>query len=288
MQSRSCPMQIKKSSWNSSVEPMLNCLKVDPKDLNQRAELQKILITNQARNHLNKFVRAAWPIVEPSTVLKWNWHIDAISEHLEAVTNKQIQRLVINIPPGHMKSLIVSVFWPAWVWITKPEWKGLFSSYASELAIRDSVKCRTIIESDWYRQGFQNGWNLSADQNRKDFFQNTKQGFRISLSVGGKGTGFRGDAVIVDDPLNAADATSKAIRDSTIAWWDQTMSSRLNDQATGARVIIMQRLHEDDLTGHVLLTGGWEHLCLPSEFEPKRKSVTSLGVADKRDKDKDL
>src|SRR5258707_13408632 len=92
-----------------------------------------------------------------------------------------------------------------------------------------------------------------------------RSGFRISLSVGGKGTGFRGDAVIVDDPLNAADATSKAIRDATIAWWDQTMSSRLNDQATGARVIIMQRLHEDDLTGHVLRTGGWEHLCLPSE-----------------------
>jgi predicted phage terminase large subunit-like protein len=218
-----------------------------------------------------------------------NWHVGAICEHLEAVSSSQIQRLLINVPPGHAKSLLVSVFWPAWVWATRPSWRGIFSSYAGDLAIRDSVRCRSLIEDDWYRSNFQTGrpgfekWSLSSDQNVKSYFRNTRTGERMSLSVGGKATGFRGDCVVVDDPLNAKEAMSKLARDEAIYWWDKVMSSRLNDMAKGARVIIMQRLHENDLSGHVLRQNEYEHLCLPSEFNSKRRSQTYIKVDGERE-----
>jgi predicted phage terminase large subunit-like protein len=233
-----------------------------------------------ARRSLSEFIKQGWQVVEPETPLRWNWHIDAVSEHLEAVSKHQIQRLLINIPPGTMKSLIVSVFWPAWYWIDKPGTRGLFSSYAQDLALRDSVRCRSLITSDWYRSFFadKGDWGLSGDQNVKSYFSNTRGGFRMALSVGGATTGFRGDLIVCDDPLNATDAYSEVQRATAIQWWDQAMSSRLNDLRTGARVIVQQRLHEDDLAGHVLRQGGYEHLCLPSEYEPERKSKTCIYV----------
>jgi phage terminase large subunit-like protein len=139
-----------------------------------------------------------------------------------------------------------------------------------------------LIESSWYRETFQPAWKLSDDQNEKDYFENTKSGFRISLSVGGRGTGFRGDAIVVDDPLNASDQYSEPARRASIFWFDTVMSSRLNDMATGSKVIIMQRLHQTDLSGYVLEQGTYEHLCLPSEFEPERRAVTSIGWRDPR------
>jgi predicted phage terminase large subunit-like protein len=239
-----------------------------------------------ARESLAEFIRQGWGIVEPGTPLLWNWHIDAIAEHLEAVADGRIRRLLINIPPGHMKSLIVSVFWPAWMWVRRAAWRALFASYAKELATRDSVRCRDLVRSDWYRDTFKPAWRLATDQNVKSFFQNTEHGFRYSLGVGGQGTGWRGDAVVVDDPLNVNDQWSELARAEVIRWWDKTMSSRLNDQRTGARVIIMQRLHEEDLSGHILArkstTGAYDHLCLPSEFDPERRSSTSIGWSDPR------
>lgn len=230
----------------------------------------------KAKKNLRDFVRIGWPIAEPGDRLIWNWHIDAISDHLEAVTRGEIRRLVINVPPGHAKSLIVSVAWPAWVWGSWPEWRGIFSSYNIKLAVRDSGRCRSIVESPWYADNFSGpgGWELRDDSNRKDDFHNTRTGFRLSLSVGSGATGFRGHCVTVDDPLNASDATSEVKLEEAIEWWDKTMSSRLNDPRTGSRVIIMQRLSEKDLSGHVLKQGGYQHLCLPSEFEPKRRSIT--------------
>jgi predicted phage terminase large subunit-like protein len=221
------------------------------------------------------YSRAAWPIVEPGTPLVWNWHLDAIGEHLQAVYRGEIRQLLVNVPPGHQKSLQTCVFWPTWIWAQKPEWRGVFSSYASQLAIRDSVKCRLILESDWYKRRFVRGkWELSGDQNVKAYYQNTRMGFRLATSVDGAGTGHRGSAIVVDDPLKAGDAHSKAARDEVLRWWDQEMANRLSDPRTGVRVVIMQRLHSEDLAGHILDQGGWEHLCLPSRFEPKRRSVT--------------
>lgn len=236
----------------------------------------------RCRRRLRDFVRFGWETVEPGTPLAWNWHIDAICEHLEAVTKGDITRLVINIPPGHMKSLIVAVFWPAWEWIAKPETRSLFGSYAQDLAIRDSVKCRDLLCSEFYQEHFEPDWILKSDQNEKGYFVNSRRGFRYSLSVGGQGTGWRGHKVVVDDPLNAKESHSVKKLEEAIFWWDKVMSSRLNDMRTGKRVVIMQRLHEKDLTGHLLEKGGYEHLCLPSEFEPDRKASTSIGWEDPR------
>jgi predicted phage terminase large subunit-like protein len=225
---------------------------------------------------LSDFIRDGWHVVDPGLPILWNWHIDAISEHLEAVARGEIRKLVINIPPGHAKSIIVAVMWPAWMWIWKPEWRALFSSYAQELANRDSVRCRDVISSPWYQEQFAPRWRLKGDQNVKSYFANSRQGFRLSLSASGKTTGHRGDTIIVDDPMNAGDRHSKLKRDKVIDWWDRSMSSRLNDKRTGARIVIMQRLHEDDLTGHILKKGGYEVLCLPSEFDPDRRAVTYI------------
>lgn len=227
---------------------------------------------------LAEFVKGAWPILEPTTELCWNWHIDAICDHLEAVTNGDIKKLMINVPPGHMKSLLVAVFWPAWVWLRNPAWRVLFTTYADELSKRDSMNCRDIIESQWYRETFKVDWELSKDRNTKSFFSNTKRGARMALSVEGKATGFRGDAVVFDDPMNVENEPSKEALEKITNWWDQRMTSRLNDMDNGVFVGIMQRIHEGDLSGHLINKDGekWEHLCLQSEFEPENVCETSI------------
>lgn len=239
--------------------------------------LQARVKAEKARRSLAEFVRQAWPIVEPSMPLVWGWHVDAICQHLEAVTRGEILRLVINVPPGHAKSILVSVMWPAWEWATNPATRSLFASYAEALAVRDSVRCRDLIESDWYVRSFRGGshpWGMKGDSNAKDWFQNTRTGFRVSLSVGGQGTGWRGDKVVVDDPHNVKTAASALEREAVARWWNVAMSSRFNDMSRARRVIIMQRLHEEDLTGVVLAQGGYEHLRLPSLFESKRRCRT--------------
>ena len=187
-----------------------------------------------------------------------------------------------------MKSLIVNVFWPAWTWLFRPGWRAIFTSYDSALVVRDSVKCRDLIVSEWY-QAFKPGWRLKPDQNEKSYYFNTENGFRISLTVGGASTGHRGDVVVVDDPISAINAKNPLQRAAVIEWWDKAMSSRLNNLAHGAFVIIMQRLHEQDLSGHVLARdgtdaalGGYDHICLPSEYDAKLRMPTSIGWTDPR------
>src|SRR5437763_6486498 len=126
-----------------------------------------------ATRRLRDFVLQAWAVLEPSTPFVQGWHIDAIVEHLEAVTNGQIRNLLINVPPRHMKSLLVSVFWPAWEWLRWPERRWLYSSYAASLSIRDSIKCRRLIESPWYQQRWRDRFALTSDQNTKGRFENT-------------------------------------------------------------------------------------------------------------------
>lgn len=245
-------------------------------------EVLRAIDAELARRSLADFVRQAWHVVEPTTELIWGWHLDALCEHLQAVTEGKIRNLLINIPPGHMKSLVVCVFWPAWVWLRNPGWRALCASYSGDLALRDSVKCRTLIESSWYRETFKPDWELSEDQNTKTAFQNTKFGGRMALSVGGKVTGFRGDAAVVDDPHNATEVDSKILREAALDWFDKALSTRLNDPRKGVKVVIMQRLHEGDLAGHILEQGGYEHLCLPAIFEPDRRATTSIGWSDPR------
>jgi predicted phage terminase large subunit-like protein len=239
------------------------------------------LSAERARRRLRLFIEQAWPVVEPASPFVAGWHIDAIADHLEAVTAGEIRALVINMPPRHMKSLTVSVFWPVWEWATNPERRWLFASYALSLSIRDSLKCRRLIESPWFQERWADRFQLTSDQNVKARFDNNHTGYRIATSVGGAATGEGGDRIVVDDPHNVQEAESEAVRSATLTWWDEVMSTRLNDPKTGAKVIVMQRCHERDLSGHVLEQGGYQHLCLPAEFDGRR-TVTSIGWSDPR------
>jgi predicted phage terminase large subunit-like protein len=234
-----------------------------------------------ASRSLREFVKQAWVIVEPSTPFVPGWHIDAIIDHLEAVTKGQIRNLLINVPPRHMKSLLVSVFWPSWEWIRFPERRWLYSSYGAQLTIRDSVKCRRLIESSWYQQRWGDRYSLTSDQNTKGRFDNNRTGYRLSTSVGGAATGEGGDRVVCDDPHNVQEAESDAVRKATLDWFDVVMSTRLNDPKSAARVVVMQRCHQQDLSGHLLEQGGWEHLCLPAEYEGSRQA-TAIDWCDPR------
>lgn len=226
-------------------------------------------------------MRQAWHVVEPGTSFVDGWHLQAICEHLEAVSRGQIRNLLINMPPRHMKSLAVAVFWPTWEWLQHPERRWLFASYALSLSVRDSLKCRRLIQSPWYQRNWGHLYRLTDDQNAKLRFENDKTGYRLSTSVDSAATGEGGDRIVVDDPHNVREAESEATRQATITWWDEAMSTRLNDQRTGAKVIVMQRVHAGDLSGHVLEQGGYEHLCLPAEYEPTNY-VSAIGWKDPR------
>jgi predicted phage terminase large subunit-like protein len=237
---------------------------------------------------LSTLVRQAWPIVEPATPFVSGWHIDTICEHLEAVSAGQLPRLIINQPPRTMKSLTVNVFWPAWEWASSPWIRWLFATYAADLALRDSTKCRDLIQSLggredgtlFQRRGYRGfldlvgqDWQLTGDQNAKQRYNNTATGFRIATSRKGMGTGEGGDRVVIDDPISAEQARSEPERKAVNAWWDGTMSTRFNNPRATA-VVVMQRLHEEDLTGHLLAKeSGWHHLCLPARYEPSHPFI---------------
>lgn len=241
---------------------------------------------------LARFVTDGWPAIDP-VPFKPGWHLDAIAEHLEAVANGDVRQLIINVPPRTSKSSMVSVAFPAWVWAQPERYRGplsgphvqfLFSSYAQTLSIRDSVKTRRVITSPWYQERWGRRFQLQGDQNAKVRFDNTEGGYRLATSVDGALTGEGGSIIIIDDPHNATEMESDAVRESTIEWWDGAMSTRLNDPATGAYIVIMQRLHEEDLTGHILAKNNpdWVHLCLPMRYEPDRHCVTQIGWSDPR------
>lgn len=242
------------------------------------------------RRSLPDFIRAAWPAIEPETPYVHNWHIDLVAGEvqflLEGPGDEVIarrspytgrpwsQNLIINVPPGTMKSLITSVFAPAWMWLRRPSWRAIFASANPRVALRDSMRCRELLESEWYQETFEPPWSLAEDQNAKSLYKNTRGGFRLATSVGAKIVGERADALFVDDPLDAADAMSKAARDACITWWDQAFANRVANPKTAARCIIMQRLHEEDLSGYLLAKDAqsgpqrsWHHVCLPMEYE---------------------
>jgi predicted phage terminase large subunit-like protein len=246
------------------------------------------LAAERCRRSLSRFIREAWPILEPATEFVHGWHIDVVCEHLEAVSSGEIRRLIVNVPPRSMKSITTAVCWPAWEWLTSPHLRWLFASYAESLSTRDSLSCRRLIQSKggadegtlFQRLGYQGvlrllsdePWGLTGDQNAKLRYDTTATGFRLATSVGGMATGEGGDRIVVDDPLNPKQARSDLERASVNTWWSETMTTRFNNSRAGG-VLVMQRLHEDDLTGHLLQGGGWHHLCLPAEYEPSHPFV---------------
>lgn len=236
-------------------------------------EAEQELAAIDATLSLRSFVEAAWPYVEPDTQFVGNWHIDRLCQKLEAVSRGEIARLLINVPPGTSKSLIVSVFWPAWEWASHPALRYLTASYSDALTIRDNLRVRDIVGSAWYQRYF--ATRFRADQNAKTRMDTTASGWRIATSVGGRATGEHPDRIIIDDPHTAAQAVSDAERQSAIDWFDRTISSR--GVSRGARtVVIMQRLHEQDLSGHLLAKGGWHHVCWPMRYEVGRGDTDDI------------
>jgi phage terminase large subunit-like protein len=228
----------------------------------------------KAEESLHEFLLQAWPQVEEGRAFVDGWHIQAICEHLEAVTRGEIRDLLINIPPRMSKSTTVAVIWPAWSWIAAPSLQWVFTSYAQNLSMRDSVRCRRLMESAWFRARWGDRFSLVGDQNTKIRFDNDHTGYRIASSVDGMNTGEGGDFIICDDPNNVKDQ-SDTMLDSTTNWWTQVMPTRMNDFKTGRRVVIQQRVHEKDLSGHILSDKeGWVHLRLPMEYEEKKPCVT--------------
>jgi predicted phage terminase large subunit-like protein len=236
-----------------------------------------------ARRSLAEFVRQSWHVLEPG-VLDWGWHLDAMCSHIQAVfegweeardtgAKPAIQNLLINVPPGSAKSRILSVCSPAWMWLRCPAWRVICISANPRVALRDAVYCRQLVESDWYRQTFRPKWEMSEDQNAKGLFRNTEGGYRMSIGVGAKITGDRGDCLIVDDPHDAAEVESDTIREGVLDWWDKAASNRVNDLRISTRIGIMQRLHEADWAGHNLASGEWEHVCIRQEFEPGKAKL---------------
>ena len=249
-----------------------------------------------ARRSLREFVRYAWEIVEPTTPLIWGWYLDAICDHLEAVSRRDIRELVINMPPRHLKSTVASVLWPAWEWIERPETRWLTGSYALGLAIRDARRSRSVMSSPHYRTLLRPDpetgeiWSFATDQNVKGRYENDRTGWRITTSVDAGATGEGGDILVVDDPHNVQDVESEAQRLAVQRWWDETIFTRRNDPKRSARVMIMQRSHENDLTGHVIKRPRVQVLCLPLEYESFHPTPTrsSLDFKDPRTEDGEL
>lgn len=219
---------------------------------------------------LHQFIRAGWHVVEPFAEFVDGWHIGAVCEQLERVSDGEIRNLQIWVPPGTMKSRAVSIFWPVWEWTERPGMRYLTASYALDLATEFAVKSRDLILSDWHQARWGDLYNLKSDANLKRSYENDRGGGRYATSPKGGGTGRHAHRIVIDDPIDAkaADATAQTSLDDVIEWNDGTLPTRFADPKTGAKVIVMQRLHEKDLAGHVLEQDEWTVLCLPERYEP--------------------
>jgi predicted phage terminase large subunit-like protein len=219
---------------------------------------------------LHDFIVQAWPWVDPVQGV-FGRYTRTLCWILEQVLAGRIRRLIINVPPGHMKSLTVSVFWPAWAWLVRPEVRFAFTSYRGDLALRDADRSRDLIRSPFYQDlllGRPGGWALlRTGQDTKSRFANTQGGYRFSSAVAGI-MGEGGDIVVFDDPHNIEQAESDSVRDEIVRKIRLALPTRVRSK-TGAVVIIMQRLHPLDLTGVFLDEEGelWTHLCLPARFD---------------------
>lgn len=223
-----------------------------------------------------RFVRLAWPILEPATPFIDNWHIDCLCDHLQAVSDGKLKHLIINVPPGSSKSLVTSVMWPAYHWTRFPADRFLTASYTDVLSIRDALKSRRLIQSTWYQEIWGELFRMTGDQNAKSRYENDKTGYRIATHVGGA-TGERAKIRILDDPHNIEEAESDTIRESTINWVRTTWAEREADTKTGGDVVVMQRLNERDVSGFLLNeVGGYTHVMIPMRFEAQRRFVTNL------------
>jgi predicted phage terminase large subunit-like protein len=252
------------------------------RDIEQNAEL----IRGRCGT-LAGFVREAWKVLEPNQPLVWNWHLDALCAHLEAITDGRINRLLANVPPGSSKSLTVSVMWQAWEWGPKGllSMRYLATAFNDGPVKRDTRKCRDLIRSSWY----QSLWpEVDLTRTGETSFANSGTGTREGVAFGSL-TSQRGDRLIIDDPHSTETAESPTERQNTTRKFREGATNRLNDQERSAIVVIMQRLHDEDISGTILKLGmGYVHLNLPMEFEAERACSTVIGFTDPRSADGDL
>jgi predicted phage terminase large subunit-like protein len=235
------------------------------------------------------FVEAAWPTVDGSAYQS-NWSIDAICHHLQAVTEGHISRLLINVPPRSGKTLLASVCFPAWTWARRARSfrsgsgvKFLCGSYGHTLAMMNSNLTRRLILSPFYQGLWASRFALSGDQNSKTQFDTNTGGSRIATSVGGALLGVGYSICIVDDPHNTGEIESEAERQTTLAWWSEISTTRMNDPKESAQIVVMQRLHEEDVSGQILSSESddFVHLCIPMRYDPGRHCVTvPVGASD--------
>jgi len=242
---------------------------------------------------LRKFIYETFPILEPGREYKNNWHIDAVSEMLEAATIGDLRKILINVPRRCMKSTLVSVMWFCWSWSFLPHTRWLFASFSEKFAYRDSNLCRKVIDSQYYQERFGNSFKKSLTTWKTSKFENTKGGLRACFGVG-KGTGDGGDFDVVDDPHEIDEAESVKQIQKTVNWYFETFYNNVLDPQTVVRAIMHQRVGEEDLTGETLAREmGYEHLCLPMKFEddhPHKNSVSKplkLGIVSQFDKAQD-
>lgn len=241
----------------------------------------------ECRRSLKTFLKSVWHIFEPREFAD-GWVVDCLVSHLESVTRGDIRYLLINVPPRHSKSSIVSVVWPIWGWINNPSEQFLCSSFNLNLAIRDNTRKRRIIEDTWFHNRFPD-IQLSEEQNLKQYFTNTKNGHQQITSVNGSTTGLGGSVLICDDPHNVDEAYSDAERQSAVIWFRESWSNRMNNPAKDRMVVVGQRIHEDDVSGYILKERpDWDALILPAFYEPARKCFTSIGWEDPRKVEGDL
>jgi phage terminase large subunit-like protein len=233
-----------------------------------------------------EFFQTAFNILEPETPLVVNWHqeyiCDVLQKEVERIIRKEPKKydvIIINVPPRTLKTYLVSKLLNAWAWTVGPHLRFLTSAYASQLATSHALDTRRLIRSDWYQQKWGNNFQIMADKDTQGRFDNTQSGMRYAVGFSGA-TGEGGDIISTDDPLNPEMANSKAERDSANRFWDLTFFSRLNNPNVGTRFIVMQRLHDKDLTAHVMNNTGLEilHISLPAL---KNSKVYPIELAEK-------
>lgn len=216
------------------------------------------------RTDFAKFAHKAFTLIEPGTKFEPNWHIDCVCAFLEAVHRGEIRRLIINIPPRTLKSFLVARAYPAWKMGKDPDTKFIVSSYGYEVVEQNAIACRRIMKDPWYLETFPNT-RISPELDRNTHFETTQAGQYYAASALSPLTGIGASTIILDDPIKPMEASSDTIRNSVNENIRTTFFSRLNDKRTGSIILVMQRVHEEDPTGHLLKDGGWVHLKLPAE-----------------------
>lgn len=222
-----------------------------------------LLLGELLRRDFTAFARKAWAWISAGESIAWNWHLDAIAYQLERVANGDNLRLILNLPPRNAKSKTISVIWVAWMLGQDPRRNFVCVSYSNELSGKLARDCLSIIQSPWYRELFPRTI-ISARRSAAMDFETTMGGGRLATSVTGTLTGRGGDTIILDDVIKPEEANSETTRNFVNDWYQSTLASRLNDKSSGAIILLMQRLHQNDLSGMLLEAGGWEHLKIPA------------------------